>query len=194
MSGRDIVDTVKGWLHPAEGPMLHTYARLGAQLGPLLEVGSYCGRSTCWIGDAAAEEGTVVFAVDHHRGSPEMAADRECHDSDVVDPVTGRHDTLIHFRRTIERADLEHIIIPVVGSSHQVGPYWTTPVGFAFIDAAHDDVGVLYDAETWSRHVLPGGYLLFHDTPIPGISRAVDSLEGFQLVDQVDSLKVLTRR
>lgn len=193
MSGRDIADTVKGWLHPAEGPMLHQYAALGAALGPLLEVGSYCGRSTCWIGDAAAEAGTVLFAVDHHRGSPEMAADRECHDPDVLDPATGRHDTLVHLRRTLERAGLEDVVIPIVASSQTIGPHWTTPVGFAFIDAAHDDAGVLYDARTWSQHVLPGGYLLFHDTPIPGISRALNSLDGFTLVDEVDSLKVLQR-
>ena len=52
---------------------------------PFVEVGSYCGRSTIWLGAAAREAGTVVFTVDHHRGSEENQAGWEHHDPALVD-------------------------------------------------------------------------------------------------------------
>ena len=55
----------------SEGLALHEAATAGAGRGPLLEVGSYCGKSTVYLGTAAAEVGTVVFSIDHHRGSEE---------------------------------------------------------------------------------------------------------------------------
>ena len=38
---------------------------------PLLEIGTYCGKSAVYLGAAAREAGTVCFTVDHHRGSEE---------------------------------------------------------------------------------------------------------------------------
>ena len=63
-------------------------ARAGRDVAglPLLEVGSYCGRSTVWIGAAARVAGVVLFAVDHHRGSEENQPGWEWHDATLVDP------------------------------------------------------------------------------------------------------------
>ena len=72
--------------------------------GPLLEIGTYCGKSAIYLGAAAREEGSVLFTVDHHRGSEENQAGWEHHDERLVDPRTGRMDTLPFFRRTIEDA------------------------------------------------------------------------------------------
>ena len=86
-----------------------------ATLGlPLLEVGTYCGRSTLLLADAARAAGTVAVTVDHHRGSEEQQPGWEYHDPDVVDPGTGRMDTLPAFRRTLYRAGLEDHVIAVV--------------------------------------------------------------------------------
>ena len=74
---------------------------------PWVEVGSYCGRSTIWLGAAARESGTTLFAVDHHRGSEENQAGWEWHDADVVDARTGKMDTLPFFRAAIHDAALE---------------------------------------------------------------------------------------
>ena len=99
--------------------------------GPMVEVGSYCGRSTVWLGAAARACGTVLFAVDHHRGSEENQAGWEHHDPSVVDPRTGRMDTLPIFRTTIHEAGLEDVVIAVVGQSPTVARYWATPLSFA---------------------------------------------------------------
>src|SRR3712207_4626134 len=86
-------------------------------LGPLLEVGTYCGKSSVYLGAAARTGGTVLFTIDRHRGSEENQSGWQHHDRDVVDERTGRMDTLPFFRRTIEDAVLEDAVICVVGSS-----------------------------------------------------------------------------
>lgn len=192
MTWQQVADQAKGWLHPAEGPALHRHAAAVAHLGPLAEIGGYCGKSACWIGSVAAEYDTVLFSVDWHTGSPEMAPGEACHDPDVLDS-DGFHDTLPHFRRTIRAAGLDRWVVPIAGSSSRVGRYWATPLAFLFIDGAHDGAGVAADYELWGRHIVPGGLLVFHDVAIPGIGATADRAEhdGFDFVEQVDSLRVL---
>lgn len=130
---------------------------------PLLEVGSYCGRSTVWLGAAARELGAVVFAVDHHQGSEENQAGWEWHDTSLVDPRTGRLNTLPHFQRTITDAALDDVVIAVVGESPTVAKYWATPLAFLFIDGGHGVQPARADYAGWTPHVMVGGLLAIHD-------------------------------
>src|SRR5919199_1518761 len=98
-----------------EGMFLHDRAREAGRRGPLLEVGSYCGKSAVYLGAAARATGSTVFTVDHHRGSEENQAGWEHHDTSLVDPGTGRMDTLPVFRRTVEDAGLEREVVAIVG-------------------------------------------------------------------------------
>ena len=104
---------------------------------PWVEVGSYCGRSTIWLGAAARDSGTTLFAVDHHRGSEENQAGWEWHDADVVDARIGKMDTLPFFRAAIHDATLEEHVVGVVGRSPVVARHWRTPLAFLFIDGGH---------------------------------------------------------
>src|SRR5205807_3406243 len=99
----------RGFMPDREGLALHQAGLEAATVGPLLEVGGYCGKSALYLGAAAAEAGTVLFSVDHHRGSEENQPGWEHHDPEVVDPRSGRIDTLPHFRRTIEEAGWEAV-------------------------------------------------------------------------------------
>jgi predicted O-methyltransferase YrrM len=155
----------KGFMPPQEGDALYDAAVTAATAvdGPMVEIGSYCGRSTVWLGAAARAAGTVLFAVDHHRGSEENQAGWEHHDPSVVDPRTGRMDTLPVFRATIEDAGLEDVVIAIVGHSPVVARYWTTPLSFLFIDGGHGDEPARLDYEGWATHVAPGGTLAVHD-------------------------------
>lgn len=185
-----VADDTVGWLHPGEGEALSRHATLG----PFVELGSFAGKSTVWLGDAAEREGTTLFAVDWHRGSPEIDEGRECHKPEAIDPRTGRHDTLGLLRHTLDCAGLEDVVVPVVGTTELVGRWWSTPIGFLFIDACHDEQ-VVRDAATWAPLVVPGGVLCFHDSPIPHIERAIYNCQqdGFELVEVVESLTVLRR-
>lgn len=156
-------DGIKGFLDPEEGARLYALARQAARLGPCLEVGSYCGKSTIYLGAAVKAAGGQLYALDHHRGSEEHQQGEEYHDPDLFDAELGRMDSLPAFRRAMARADLESCVIPLVGSSAAVGRYWQTPLAMVFIDGGHSLEAALTDYRTWSTHIISGGYLAVHD-------------------------------
>src|SRR3954453_22259090 len=121
-----IARDTKGFMPDDEGLALYDAGRAGGAAGPLLEIGTYCGKSAVYLGAAARDAGTVLFTVDHHRGSEENQAGWDHHDTEVVDPRTGRMDTLPFFRRTMEGAGLEDVVVGVLGQSLPVAKAWQT--------------------------------------------------------------------
>ena len=192
----------KGFMPEAEGLALHDAGVSGGRVGPLLDSGSYCGKSAVYLGTAARECGTVLFSIDHHHGSEENQAGWEHHDPEVVDARTGRMDTLPFFRRTLEDAGLEGAVVGVIGDSPTVGRFWQTRLGLLFVDGGHAEDVAMADYETWARHVAPGGVLAIHDVfedPADGgqahfhvWQRAV--AEGFAPLVAVGSLRLLRCR
>jgi predicted O-methyltransferase YrrM len=203
---RTLALATKGFMPPDEGDALWDAAVAAAVAvpgAPMLEVGSYCGRSTIWLGDAAERSGVVLFAVDHHRGSEENQAGWEHHDHDVVDARTGRMDTLPFFRAAIHDADLEDTVIAVVGRSPLVARTWTTPLAFVFIDGGHGEEPARLDFEGWTPHVALGGTLAIHDVfpdprdggrpPYEQIFVPALASGRFESVSATGSLRVLRR-
>jgi MMP 1-O-methyltransferase len=198
----EVARAAKGFMPDEEGLALHDAGREAVAVGPLLEVGGYCGKSAVFLGAAARDGATVLFSVDHHRGSEENQAGWEHHDPEVVDSATGRMDTLPFFRRTIERAHLEDAVIAVVGDSPTIAAHWRSPLGLVFIDGGHAFDVVLADYEGWSRHLARDGLLVFHDVfedprdggqaPFEVWKRAVAS-GAFTPVSTTGSLRVLMR-
>ncbi|MFN0089427.1 MAG: class I SAM-dependent methyltransferase [Acidimicrobiales bacterium] len=160
-------EAARGFMPPAEGVALHdaacSLATGPAASLPLLEVGSYCGKSALYLAGAARRLGSVLFCVDHHRGSEENQPGWEWHEPDLVDPESGLLDTLPTFRRTIQRAGVEDVVVAVVGDSPTVAQRWASPLGFVFIDGGHGEAPAHRDYEGWARHVAPGGLLAIHD-------------------------------
>jgi len=155
----------KGFMPDDEGLALFAAARDAAARvdGPLLEIGTYCGKSAVYLGGAAQLAGTVCFTIDHHRGSEEMQAGWEHHDPTTVNPQTGRIDTLPIFRHTIASAGLDEVVIGIVGDSPTVAAHWSTPLALLFIDGGHALDVAMADYDAWSRAVAPGGALAIHD-------------------------------
>lgn len=160
---RAAAEAAPGFMPPDEGLALYRAGLLGAAVGPLLEVGTYCGKSTIYLAAAAKEGGTVVVTVDHHRGSEEHQPGWEYHDPSLVDPATGRIDTLPVMRRTLHGAGVEEQVVAVVGRSTAVAALWTTPVGLVFIDGGHTEEAALGDLRGWTPHLMVGGVLVIHD-------------------------------
>jgi MMP 1-O-methyltransferase len=195
-------EAAKGFMPPEEGLALYRAAADYAGVGPIAEVGTYCGKSTIYLAAAAAETGQKVITVDHHRGSEEIQPGWEHHDPDVVDPRTGRMDTLPFFRATIEEAGLEEHVVAIVGSSAAVAQLWRTPLGMLFIDGGHSEAIAIADYEGWAPWVASGGALVFHDIypdpadggqgPYHVYLRAVAS-GAFKEVSVTGSLRVLER-
>jgi MMP 1-O-methyltransferase len=155
----------KGFMPDDEGLALHEVGLVAARsrIGPLLEVGTYCGKSAVYLGAAAREYGAVLITLDHHRGSEENQPGWEHHDPEVVDPHSGRMDTLPWARRTLEDSGLEGDVVLVVGTSTTVAALWTTPLALVFIDGGHGQAVAWADYEAWTPKVPPGGYLAIHD-------------------------------
>ena len=120
---------------------------------PLLEVGSYCGKSSVYLGAAARDGDTVLVAIDHHRGSEENQPGWEWHEPDLVDPELGVMDTLPWFRRTVHRAGVEPWVVAVVGDSPTVARFWSTPCALVFIDGGHGEEPATADYEIGRAHV-----------------------------------------
>ncbi len=155
-----------GFMPDEEGEALFLAAiRAGASVpeATFVEIGAWCGKSSVYLGAAAEETGGLLFSLDHHHGSEENQAGWEHHDSALVDPDTGKIDTLPHWRRTIVGADLESSVVGVVGDSSSVASHWSTPLAFCFIDGGHGDEPAWADYRGWSPYVMAGGWVAIHD-------------------------------
>jgi predicted O-methyltransferase YrrM len=200
---RAAAEAARGFMPPDEGLALHEAALAIANDGsPMLEIGSYCGKSAIYLGAAAQARGTVLFALDHHRGSEENQPGWEWHEPDLVDPDVGRIDTLPRFRRTVHDAGLERSVVALVGDSPTVARHWRTPLAFLFIDGGHGAEPAHRDFDMWTPWVEPRGLLAIHDVfpdpadggrpPFEIYCRAVESGQ-FADVSATGSLRVLRR-
>ena len=204
MSGklRRAAEAADGFMPPAEGLALFDAAAHYAARGPVLEIGSYCGKSTIYLAAAARAAGQPVITVDHHRGSEEHQPGWEYHDPALVDAATGRLDTLPRLRATLAAAGLEDDVVVVVGRSAEVAALWGTLLGMVFIDGGHSEQAALTDYESWAPWVAPGGVLAIHDVfpdPADGgrppyliYTRALKS-GAFTEVGATGSLRLLER-
>ena len=190
---------------PDEGLALHAAAVAALTAvgsAPMLEIGSYCGKSALYLGSAARDAGRVLFALDHHRGSEENQAGWEHHDADLDDPDLDHLDTLATFRSTIHEVGLERVVVALVGHSEVVAPVWGSMLALLFIDGGHGSEPAHRDYELWTPHVAPGGTLAIHDVfpdpndggrpPYEIYLRAIESGE-FVETGHTGSLRLLRR-
>lgn len=195
--------TIKGFLDHQEGMALYQHALSVAAIGPCLEIGSYCGKSTVYLGQACQSTGNALFAVDHHRGSEEHQPGEEYHDSELFDASRNRMDSFQVFRDTLRSSQLEECVVPVVSTSALVLKHWRMPLGLVFIDGGHSPEMSLADCVGWSDRIVAGGKLCIHDifeSPSEGgqgpylAMRAVLARGDYEFREQVGSLAVLQRR
>jgi predicted O-methyltransferase YrrM len=195
-------EAAKGFMPPDEGRALYETALAYAPVGPIVEIGTYCGKSTIYLAAAARQFDQAVVTVDHHHGSEEHQPGWEFHDTSLIDPETGRIDTLSQFRATMAAAGLEDDVVAVVGRSDRVAQVWRGLLGMVFIDGGHTDEAAQADYESWAPKVTMGGALVIHDVfpdPADGgqapyriYQRALES-EDFTEVRAAGSLRVLER-
>lgn len=194
-----------GFMPTEEGLALYATAHRAASKGTIVEIGTWCGKSTLFLASAAKPHGQQVVTIDHHRGSEENQPGWEWHDPTLVDPVTGRIDTLPHLRANLVGAgrDIEATVTIVVGRSTQVARLMRAEnIGLVFIDGGHSEAEAQGDYEAWAPLIPTGSYLAVHDVfpdpkdggqpPWHVVERAVKS-GAFEQVAHVGSLRVLER-
>jgi hypothetical protein len=199
---QDVIDNTKGFMAAEEGLGLFEYAQKAAPSGPGLEIGSYCGKSSLYLGGGFQKYNQVLFTIDHHRGSEEQQPGEAYFDPDLFDEQIGKIDTLRFLRTTLEKTALEDTVIPIVSRSEIVAKSWQTPLSLLFIDGSHTFESAIKDYECWTPHIIIGGYLLIHDIfPDPSEGGQAPyhiyqkSLESgiFQEVEMINTLGILRR-
>jgi MMP 1-O-methyltransferase len=190
----------RGFMPDDEGLALYHAAAIAGP-GPIIEVGTYCGKSSVYLGAGARLSGTVVYTIDHHRGSEEMQLGWEHHDAELVD-ATGRMDSLPLFRRLIDDTGLDDVVIGIVGRSEIVGRTWGAEASLIFIDGGHGPIPAHADYDLWAPRVALGAMLAIHDVfpdpadggrpPFEIFERALATGE-FVNEETVGSLRILRR-
>jgi predicted O-methyltransferase YrrM len=193
----------KGFLDEAEGQRLYELAYEHARLGPVVEIGSYCGKSSVYVGSGAKAGGGTLVCVDHHRGNEEQQPGWEYHDPDLMDAEAGAMDSLRFLRRTLRQADLEDTTVVMVTTSRTASALCPGPFGMVFIDGGHTFEAAETDLACWADKVAPGGILAIHDlfpdpasggqAPITIYRRALAS-GRFDELPTTKTLGVLRRR
>ncbi|MGZ4522408.1 MAG: class I SAM-dependent methyltransferase [Mycobacteriaceae bacterium] len=197
-----LAEATPGFMPVDEGTALHHAALSYLGTGVGVEIGTYCGRSTIYLGSAARGLGGTIVTIDHHHGSEEHQPGWEYHDASFVDPHTGLLDTSVRLRRTLADARLEDHVVAVLGGSAQVASFWRTPVSFVFIDGGHSSAAAQADFSGWAPWVSVGGALIIHDVfpdpadggrpPYEVYQRAL-ATGDFKEVSVQGSLRVLER-
>jgi Methyltransferase domain/Glycosyl transferase family 2 len=160
---------IEGWLEEDEADLLiATTARALAELPephPIVEIGSYCGRSTVVLGSVVRAVGAAarVHAIDPHDG--EVGA--------VDQGLQRTAPTLARFAANVAAADLTDLVETVQQRSYEVR--WNRPIGVLLIDGLHDYANVSRDFWHFEKHVVAGGYVAFHDYAdyYPGVKALV---------------------
>ncbi len=194
-------EAATGFMPADEAGLLYTVALQHLGSGPGMEIGTYCGKSAIHLGAAARATDSIVFTLDHHRGSEEHQVGWDYHDASLAD-ADGRIDTLPRFRETIAAAGLEEEVVAIVGRSATVARVWRTPLSLVFIDGGHTIEHATTDYLGWARWVDLGGALVIHDVfpdpadggraPFVIHQQALDS-GVFEEVAVLGSMRSLTR-
>ncbi|MDD9300985.1 MAG: class I SAM-dependent methyltransferase [Desulfobacter sp.] len=197
------LNTIKGFMDDQEVVRLFEISRQASAMGPLLEIGSYCGRSAAIIGQACKENKSILYSIDHHRGSEEQQPKEEYFDPDLYDKNTGGINTFPLFRQTLKQAGLEETVVPIVSTSAVAGRMWQTGLAMVFIDGGHSFEAAHTDFLTWSPHLMPGGFLVIHDIffdpdkggqPPRQVYEAAISTGRYEILEMTHTLGVLKQK
>lgn len=200
---KELIDRTKGFLDKEEGIRLYQVGLEASLKGPCLEIGSYCGKSTLYLGAACQENKSTLFAVDHHSGSEEQQPGEGYFDPATYDIRQGRMDTFPLFRKAIIDGGLEDTVVPILAKSEVAARQWATPLSLVFIDGGHSFAAAYTDYNSWAGHIMPGGYLLIHDIfksreeggQAPHYIYKLAAASGlFQVLPMTKTLGVLKRR
>lgn len=150
---KKIVEKVDGWLSDEEGEFLYNTAKNCGGKGVIVEVGSWKGKSTIWLGKGSKAGNRVkIYAIDPHTGSSEHQK------------MLGKVSTFEEFKRNIKMANVYDVVTPIVKTSEEAVKNFRETVEFIFLDGAHEYELVKLDFQLWFPKLINGGTVAFHDT------------------------------
>jgi len=154
---------VKGFLSDKEAKKLQELFLNVHHLGSVLEIGTYCGKSTLNFALIAKKIGGLIYTVDHHTGSEEHQLGEEYHDEDLYDKRLKKFNTLPEFLKNLRSSNLENFIIPIISKSSDASETFSEIISLLFIDGGHSLEAALSDYNSWKDKICSGGLLVIHD-------------------------------
>ena len=190
---------IKGFLEQKEGKALYEACKFSFKNGKCAEIGSYCGKSACYIGLACKEVGSKLYSVDHHRGSEEQQYGEEYFDEEIYDFSANQVNTLPLFLKNIKKFNLQDHIEPMVMTSVDASVNVPDNLDLIFIDGSHTFESARNDYLHWKPKLRSGGILAIHDVydseeeggQAPKEIYLKALAEGFKLKERINSLVLL---
>jgi predicted O-methyltransferase YrrM len=145
---------IDGFFSEDEGRWYARFART-LQGGTFVEIGSWKGRSTSFVGPICNANGTRLVCVDHWRGSGDMLAARYA-------AALAVEDVEETFR---ENMRARGIAVEVLAEPSAIAAlrFGAASVDRVFLDGAHDGPSVAEDLALWGARLRPDGVLAGHD-------------------------------
>ena len=153
---------IKGFMPEHEGKALYKWARKFSEYGPLLEIGTYCGKSSMFLSEGAQANNQYVYTIDHHMGSEEHQVNEEYFDIEIFDELSKRINSFPLFLENINNFGIKNIV-PIVNESSLVAESWNSPLAMVFIDGGHSLETAMNDFMSWHEKIISGGALVIHD-------------------------------
>ncbi len=154
---------IKGFLSPKESKKLQELFQKVHKLGPILEIGTYCGKSAINFAEVAEKFNGLVFSVDHHTGSEEHQLGEEYHDDELFDKRLNKFNTLPEFLKNVILHKKNEYIIPILEESKKAAKRFFEEISLLFIDGGHAKQTALDDYYAWKDKICSGGLLVIHD-------------------------------
>jgi hypothetical protein len=164
----------------------------------IVEIGSYVGKSTCYLATGAPDN-ISVYAIDlwNMREIPLNAKvvqnpkQKGAFSKSVVATYTFSNDgsgniaermlrnTWGTFCKQLELTGNTNKVIPVKAASDEVAKIWRDDIGLLFIDGDHSHEQCLKDYINFSPFIVSNGYIVFHDYCTQytyGVKKIVDEI------------------
>lgn len=172
--------TIHGFIQKPEGQLLYYLSKSASQKGVIVELGSWKGRSTVFLG-LGVQNRNRVYAVDTFKG----------------DKSTGFENTLNQFKKNLKLFKLTNVTA-VKKSTILASRRWRKPISFLFIDASHTYKDTLQDFLAWEKFVIKDGVIALHDTQLPNPPRKVFERyilpnSKFKIINFVESTIVIKK-
>lgn len=194
------IDNLKGFMPKHEGIALTKWSEKFSSIGPIMEIGSYCGKSAIYLSKGAILNDQLVYTIDHHFGSEEHQIKEEYFDSEIFDYKNQRVNTLPLLIKNINKVQVKNIV-PIVSNSVDIASKWNAKLGMVFIDGGHSFKAANNDYVSWSTKIKKNGALVIHDifenpdeggqAPFEIFQKALKN--NFEVYERVDTLACLIK-
>ena len=194
------IEKVKGFMPKHEGLALLNWAEKFSEIGPIFEIGTYCGKSSLYLANGAFLNNQFVYTVDHHFGSEEHQLNEEYFDEDIYDFKEKRVNSFPLLIKNINDHKMQNIV-PIISDAYDLSSKWSAKLGMLFIDGGHSLESAMSDYNSWESKILCNGALVIHDiyekpedggqAPFEIYKKALEN--NYKLYERVDTIVCLIK-